>query len=669
MGDADTTPEEHRLEAHALRAWLMQAESEPQESRRREDVLRGELGLCGSLFDAAADGMGVLDKDGYFLACSKGLADLYGCVEAEILGKLFTDFMTVPSIAVCMEKFSELRELKPMEGEVQIIRKDGSVADIWHKVVPLSDSSGGLANMVVFDRDITDRKRADEQLQENRRFLQKVIDGVPDPLMVIDSEYRLLLVNRAAQEQTGAAEPLSHSLRCHQVSHRIDTPCGGADHVCPLSEVRRTKRPLRAEHRHPGPDGTVVVFDIAAAPIFDENGEVAQIIELMRDITDRKRTEEALRKERDFSASLLQASPTFFVGISAEGRTLMMNEVMLTALGYTEEEVLGTNYLDTFVPEPDRELLAGIFNRLVHSREATLNENRVLTKDGRELLVEWHGRPLFKDNGQFDFFFGVGIDITERRKQEEEKARVEAELRHAHKMQAVGQLAAGVAHDFNSVLTVILSNAERLLSKMRQEQPDSADAVALGQIVESVERGAALVERLLTFGRARGGKPQVLDLNRIVADMERMLRPIIGDQIEFKMTSASEIRPIYADVRQIEEAVMNLILNARDAMPDGGRLTVETANVTFDSAYTGSHTEAKPGSHVMLCVSDTGVGMNGDTMQRLFEPFFTTKPTGKGTGLGLSIVHGIVKQAGGHIEVTSQPGKGAAFKLYFPAAE
>jgi signal transduction histidine kinase len=172
---------------------------------------------------------------------------------------------------------------------------------------------------------------------------------------------------------------------------------------------------------------------------------------------------------------------------------------------------------------------------------------------------------------------------------------------------------------------------------------------------------------LLAFGRTGGGKPQLLDLNRVVVDMDAMLRSLIGGQTELRVRTASDIKAIYADVGQIEEVIMNLVLNARDAMPDGGKLTIETAHVTLDKAYARAYIEAKPGSYAVLIVNDTGTGMNEETMQRMFEPFFTTKSKEKGSGLGLSIVHGIVTQAGGHIEVTSKPGDGTSFKLYFPA--
>jgi PAS domain S-box-containing protein len=401
----------------------------------------------------------------------------------------------------------------------------------------------------------------------------------------------------------------------------------------------------------------------------DASGNVICYEGSLEDITERKRAQEALRKERDFSTSLLEASPTFFVAISAQGRTLMMNQAMLIALGYTREEAIGRDYLDTFVPVDDRKKLAQVFEKLVHDRKPTLNENRVRAKDGRETLVEWHGRPIFTENGQFNYFFGVGIDITERRRAEEERARVEAQLRLAHKMQAIGQLAAGVAHDFNSILAVILGNAEHAQGSLKKRRVESSVLEALDQIAESVERGRALVQRLMTFGRARTGEPQRLDLNRIVVDMQNMLKPLIGKRIELRVVTAPDVKPVRANPGHIEEAIMNLVLNAQDAIPEGGVITVETANAVVDRAQAAARVSAKPGPYAVLSVSDTGIGMTDETKQRLFEPFFTTKSAEKGTGLGLSIVDGIVTQAGGYIELDTQLGKGATFKLYFPAAQ
>ena len=508
------------------------------------------------------------------------------------------------------------------------------------------------------------RQRPDQALRESEARYHNLFERVPVGLYRSTPAGRILAANPALVQMLGYPD-LESLVNTDAASLYAQSD----DRQKLLREIDRGGVAIDLEFQLRRRDGTRIWVRENVRAVCDDTGDVVCYEGSLEDITERKRAQEALRKERDFSTSLLQASPTFFVAISAEGRTLMMNEAMLTTLGYSQEEAVGTNYLETFVPESDRRAAANVFEKLVHLRKPTLNENRVLTKDGQELLVEWHGRPVFKEDGQFDFFFGVGIDITQRRRAEEEKARVEAQLRHAHKMQAVGRLAAGVAHDFNNILAVILGNAEYALRKSKDEPADSPVTYALQQIVESVERGMGLVKRLLTFGGARPGKPQLLDLNRVVADMEKMLRPLIGHRIELKVVAAPELKPVRADPGQIEEAVLNLLLNARDAMLDGGRVTVETTDVVLDEAQAAAHIDAKPGPRVMLSVSDTGVGMDAETRQRLFEPFFTTKPADKGTGLGLSIVHGIVTQTGGHIEVDSQPGKGATFRLFFPAAE
>jgi PAS domain S-box-containing protein len=544
--------------------------------------------------------------------------------------------------------------------EYRFLHKDGSYRWMRDEMTLIEDGPGDSAEIVGYFIDITKSKQAEEALRESEIRYRQLFDRVPIGLYRSTPAGQISAANPAMVRMLGYPD---HDSLLNMNVRSLYVDAGDRRRL--LDEIDQRGVVLDLEYQLRRYDGAHIWVKENVRAIRDAKGVTRYYEGSLENITEQKLAEEELRKERDFSTSLLQASPTFFVAIDADGKTLMMNEAMLKTLGYTEEEVVGTNYLGTFVPEADQKLLTTVFNTLVHSREATLNENRVLTRDGRELLVEWHGRPTFKEGGDFDFFFGVGIDITERRRAEEERARVEAHLRHAHKMQAVGQLAAGVAHDFNSILTIILGNAEHILGRLRDDQLESGEAAALRQITGAVERGAAVVRRLLTFGRASEGKPQVLDLNRIVAEMERMLQPSLGDQIEFRVILASGISPVRADPGQIEEVIMNLVLNARDAMPDGGTLTIETGRVTFNEA----HVEARAGVHTMLAVSDTGVGLEEETLTRLFEPFYTTKPVDQGTGLGLSIVHGIVAQAGGHIEVTSKPAKGTTFRVYFPAAE
>jgi len=264
----------------------------------------------------------------------------------------------------------------------------------------------------------------------------------------------------------------------------------------------------------------------------------------------------------------------------------------------------------------------------------------------------------------------LAVQVAERKRAEAERQRLEAQLRQVQKLEAVGQLAGGVAHDFNNILTAILGNVELGLSALGSPLA-SSDTVrqALEQIDRSAQRAAELTHQLLAFSRQQISQPQVLDLNRMLAEMEKMLRRLLTENILLSLRQAPQLKPVRIDAGSLEQVIVNLAVNARDAMPDGGRLLLETADVVLDEAHARQHADARPGPHVMLAVSDTGIGMSRETQERIFEPFFTTKGLGRGTGLGLATVYGIIKQAGGHITVYSEVGRGASFRIYLPAVE
>lgn len=582
--------------------------------------------------------------------------------EEEILGR--------PSLelAASAERAREILERVRTDGswvgEDIARKKDGSLFPVLLVVETVKDPGGSAIGSTASIMDMSERKRGEKALHESEARHRHLFDRMPIGLYQTTPDGRILAANPELARMLGFAESTSlleknvHSLYAEST-----------DREQLLREINQRGVALDLEYQLKRHDGSRIWVRENARAIRDDNGDVLHYEGSLEDITEQRQAEDALRSEMEFSASLLQASPTFFAAISADGTTLMMNEAMLTALGYTHEEAAGTNYLDTFVPEADREMLAGIFNKLVHSKESTFNENHVLTKDGRELLVEWRGRPVFKKDGEFDFFFGVGIDITERRQAEEKRARMQAQLSNAHKLQAVGQLAAGVAHDFNSLLTVILGNVELLERQAKREAEDAppVDASTLDQIHNAVDRGRVLVQKLLVFGRAQKGRPQRVQPNRLIMDTQAMLQPMLSKKVETRTNLAADLKCIRVDAGQLEQAVMNLVLNARDAMSDGGTLSIETANVTLDHDYVTVHPDAVTGDYVMVAVGDTGTGMIEETRQRLFEPFYSTKAVDEGAGLGLSIVHGIVTQAGGHIDVDSEPGKGAVFRMYFPA--
>jgi len=334
---------------------------------------------------------------------------------------------------------------------------------------------------------------------------------------------------------------------------------------------------------------------------------------------------------------------------------LAVNEAAVQHYGYSREEFLGMR-LEAIRPQEDVERLRDYRSTLEAGLVET-GEWRHRKKDGTIIDVDitrhtltFAGRPAA---------LAIARDITQRKS-------LEAQLLQAQKMEAVGRLAGGVAHDFNNLLTAILGSADLLLEGLG---PDHSEREEAEEIRKAALRAADLTRQLLAFSRQQVLAPQVLDLNEVVANMDKMLRRVIGEDIDLRTAPGRDLRAVRADRGQLEQVVMNLAVNARDAMPAGGKLTIETANMELDEAYAREHPVVKPGSYVMLAVSDTGVGMSAETRARIFEPFFTTKPKGKGTGLGLATVYGIVKQSGGYIWAYSEPGRGTSFKIYLPRVE
>jgi two-component system cell cycle sensor histidine kinase/response regulator CckA len=341
--------------------------------------------------------------------------------------------------------------------------------------------------------------------------------------------------------------------------------------------------------------------------------------------------------------------------LSPDGTILEANLAAETLVGRPRREQLGRSFLE-LIPAEGRDAVAGHFGGMLET--GSLHESSsVLRSDGRTIPIEVSASRV--DVGGEPLILAIVRDVSERRQLEEQ-------FRQSQKMEAVGQLAGGIAHDFNNLLTAILGYAGLLATQAGQGSPLSE---SIGEIRKAGERAALLTQQLLAFSRRQVLLPEVLNLNGIVTEMENMLRRLIGEDVELFTTCASSLGRAKADRGQIEQVLMNLAVNARDAMPKGGKLTIETANVALDESYARDHAEVRPGAYVLLAVSDTGVGMDADTLSHMFEPFFTTKEKGKGTGLGLATVYGIVKQSGGHIWVYSELGRGTTFKVYLPRVE
>jgi two-component system, cell cycle sensor histidine kinase and response regulator CckA len=405
-------------------------------------------------------------------------------------------------------------------------------------------------------------------------------------------------------------------------------------------------------------------------PTTSATGEVTGLMAAVVEITDRKQAEELLRESEAKYRALIEVTDTGFQILDGEGRVIDANQEYVRQTGHTSlAEIMGRQ-VSEWTADHD---LARNVDELHNCMAKGFARNLVLDyldKANQITTIEINATVVRTEEGTR--ILALSRDITDRKRMEKEREQLQAQLRQAQKMEAVGRLSGGIAHDFNNLLTVILGNAE-VASLVLQEGMTRRDvdkvAAALEQIGQAAERAAGLTSQLLTFSRKHVTHVHVLDMDAVVHDVEKMLRRLVREDIAYEITCEPGEHLIQADQTQIEQVLVNLAINASDAMPDGGKLTMRVSDATLDEAYARKHAQARTGPHVLITVTDTGIGMDSNTLEHLFEPFFTTKPYGQGTGLGLSIVYGIVKNAGGHITVESNPGKGSTFKLYIPAAQ
>src|SRR5947199_1811142 len=366
-----------------------------------------------------------------------------------------------------------------------------------------------------------------------------------------------------------------------------------------------------------------------------------------------------LRATEASFATLVEHAPVGIYRSTPEGRFLSVNAAVVRMLGYdSAADVLALDMArDVYAAGAERQRLVGrdtYSDRQYDNVEATWKR-----RDGRLLTVQLSVRAVRNAAGRVDYYETFVRDVTDQR-------RLQQQVVQSQKIEAVGRLAGGVAHDFNNLLTVITSYSDLLLEDLAPDDPKRDD---VGQIRQAAEGAAALTRELLAFSRQQVLEPKVLDLKATVAATEKLLKRLIGEDVQLTTSLAPDLGAVKADRGQLEQVIINLAVNARDAMPAGGRLTIEAANMEMDDVYVRSHAPARPGRYVMLAMSDTGIGMDEQTKARIFEPFFTTKERGKGTGLGLATVYGIVKQAGGFIWVYSEPGRGSSFKVYLPRVD
>jgi PAS domain S-box-containing protein len=554
-------------------------------------------------------------------------------------------------------RFAALPPLHPDLGKPLIVAAAGLTVSFLLWAIVWSLARNRMIVAAANERlqsDIGRRERAEAQLRGAEAGFRYLFEKNPNPMWVFDRETLVILeVNDAAVAHYGYTHDEFRRLKLTELRPTEDVP--------KLREYMRDRSPglkEAGEWRHVTKDGRTI--DVEIISYYLEFMQRPAALVVARDVTESKRAEQSLKESEAAARGVLDTALDAYVRMDREGVITEWNRMAEQTFGWTRGEVVGRPLGDVLVPPDQRASHERGLERYRADGEGPLLNRRIelqaLHRKGNLLPVEVTIFPVRTDRGEH--FSAFLRDLTESK-------RAEGQLRQAQRMEAIGQLAGGIAHDFNNLLTVIIGNLELAALEDAKSAPPAA---AIAEALAAAEKGAALTHRLLAYARQQTLQPELTDLNRTVTGMIDLLRRTLGEDVEIEVRLDESLWPELADKSQVENALLNLAINARDAMPGGGKLTIETGNVSLDKEYAARNAEVTPGDYVMLAVTDTGTGMPPDVVDRVFEPFFTTKETGMGSGLGLSMIYGFAKQSGGHLKIYSEVGHGTTVRLYLPRA-
>jgi PAS domain S-box-containing protein len=617
--------------------------------RRKAQVdLVKEIEERRQIFETSLDLILVTDRQGYFLQVSPSVKEILGYSPNELIGRSAVGFIHPGDLHNTRNEMRVARSGRAMRNfECRYLHRDGHVVNlswsgVWSEPVQKHFFSG---------RDMTEQKLAEEKFR-------LAVDASPSGILMTDGAGTIVLVNTETERMFGygrdelLGQPVEMlvpaALRGRHSEHRLG--------FMARSEARRmvAGRELRGLRK----DGTEFPVEIGLNPIHTPSGLL--VLGTVVDVTESRKAQEELRDSGRMARGIIDTALDAFVQMDEKGIVVDWNPQAEAIFGWPRAEAIGRPVVDLIVPERYRAAHADGLGRFLRSGESAILGRRfeieALRRDGQEFKIEVSVTALRRRDG---YVFNAFVrDLTE-------KIAADEHLRQAQKMETVGQLTGGIAHDFNNILTVITGTIEILEDGVAGDP----GLVAIARMIdEAAVRGAELTQRLLAFARRQPLQPRTTDINTLIVDAAKLLRPTLGEHVEIESAFEDDAWPALVDPSQLTAALLNLALNARDAMPEGGKLVLETGNVHLDDSYARAHAEVAAGPYVMIAVSDTGHGIPAAIRDKVFDPFFTTKGIGKGTGLGLSMVYGFIKQSNGHIKIYSEEGHGTTIKIYLPRA-
>ena len=635
------------------------------ERKATEEALRESEQRLQAVFNAV-DGVPIQGYDKYrrVVFWNPASEKLYGYTHDEAIGRPLEELI-IPeesreSVVRAIQQWHD-QDVPIPAGEIELLHKSGRRLQIYSNHILITNHRGDK-EMFCIDVDLTEIRRIEQRMAS----LSAVVENSDNIVVVKDLDLRVVATNPAFAKATGHAT--------------VDTMIGKTDAeifgVTPDTEPIRSymEDERRAQMLPPGeyilreepvvtPDGGVCTVLTKKYPIYDQSGNLIGTGNISTDITERKQAEELQKNLTTELEEILDALPDAVVYADTDRRIKKVNPSFTRIFGYCRDEILGKKTRILYRSDEEyREQGRKRYNPQA-SQMWEPYEIYHVRKDGTEFLSETVGTPVRDAQGRVVGLLGLVRDITEKKQSESENENLQAQLRQAQKMEAVGRLAGGVAHDYNNMLSVILGYSEMLLETF--DPQDDAHA-ATAEIQKAARRSTDITRQLLAFARQQTIAPKVLDLNDTVQGMLKMMRRLIGEDIDLAWMPGASLWPVKMDPSQVDQILANLCVNARDAIGGVGKVTIETENRCFDAAYCANHPGAVQGEYILLAVSDDGYGMDRETLQKIFEPFFTTKAEGQGTGLGLATVYGIVKQNEGFVNVYSEPGKGTTFRIYLP---